>query len=74
MQTKSGYVDIEPLERLEGRENTLGTYDGDPVKVGVREEVRGEGSDQELHVFISGLYRVFWNKPHDKVRVEEKEQ
>lgn len=72
LANKSGYVEIEPLELTADRPNALGRYDGDLVKIGLQEEVRGEGSDQELHVFTSGPYRVFWNKPNDKVRVEEK--
>lgn len=74
LANKSGFVEIEPLERLEDRHTTLGFYEGDPVKIGVqhKNEIRGEGSYQEVRVFTSGTYRVEWKIHQDKVRVEEK--
>ena len=74
LANKSGFVEIEPLERLEDRHATLGFYEEDPVKIGVEheKEARCEGSDQEVRVFTSGSYRVEWKIHHDKVRVEEK--
>lgn len=71
IENKSWYVEIEPLELTADQPNSIGYYGGDLVRVGDKDEVRGEGSHQELHVFITGQYRVFWNKPNNKVRVEK---
>lgn len=74
LSNKSGFVEIEPLELTADRPNSIGYYEGDPVRIGVqhKQEVRGKGSHQEVRVFTSGPYQVEWKIHQDKVRVEEK--
>lgn len=61
LASKRGYVELE-WDKLKARtrKRYLGEYDGKEVSAGILVEVRGEGTNQELKIFRTGPYRLYY--------------
>ena len=57
-----GWIKIDPPELTNANRNLIGYYDNEPIKVGFGEEVRGQGTNQEVTIYRSGPYKVWHNK------------